>query len=245
LKLSPINKVTNRIRIEQHCLGQRSISRPWWRSIGDGLALILDISNIARSSIQNIVGDNLGAAIGKGNSVLAVGGVSIAVLVVSILGISVDGISLNTISKVVCWWGVRVDWERSRSVSWDWSGSIDWGRSRSNPDNGGRSWDEWDSNGSGCDPNNRGWGKWDEGSRGKRDGSAEKREGSRLSDWGRLGSNRGFFNGGSLGGVGVSVGVVTIGDGHSNKTSENDEGLKTGKMQVLEWCGLSDVDREL
>ena len=50
------------------------------RTVG-GLALIPDISNIARVSISHIIGDNLGAAIGKSNMVLAVGGVVVTGLV--------------------------------------------------------------------------------------------------------------------------------------------------------------------
>ena len=53
-----------------------SVCRPWGRSIGDGLTLILDIGNIARIGIQNIVGNNLGAAIRKSNTVFSVGGIS-------------------------------------------------------------------------------------------------------------------------------------------------------------------------
>ena len=45
------------------------------------LTSILDISNIARIGISNIVVDNLGAAVWKSNPVFAIGGISIPVLV--------------------------------------------------------------------------------------------------------------------------------------------------------------------
>ena len=60
-----------------------------------GFALILDIHDIARVGICSVVGDNLGAAVGKKDTVLAIGGVAITglvgtkldVVLVSILGI--------------------------------------------------------------------------------------------------------------------------------------------------------------
>ena len=49
----------------------------WRRLVMDGwvmwMAFILDISNVAGRRIGNIVGDNLGAAVGKGHPVLACG----------------------------------------------------------------------------------------------------------------------------------------------------------------------------
>ena len=38
--------------------------------------------------------------------------------------------------------------------------------------------------------------------------------------------------------MGMGVSVVTIGDGHSNKTSENDEGLKGKKINFGLICFL-------
>jgi hypothetical protein len=99
-----------------------SVCRPWGRSIGDGLTLILDIGNIARIGIQNIVGNNLGAAIRKSNTVFSIGSVSIAVLIVGILSASSVSISLNSISKVIDWGSILVDW--SWSISWDWGRSV-------------------------------------------------------------------------------------------------------------------------
>ena len=107
-----------------HYLGNWSIGRPWGRSISDGLTLVPDVSNITRSGIKNIVGDNLGTTIRKGNTIFSIGGVAIAVLVVSILGISVDGISLNSIAKVIYWGSVRVNWGRDWSIRWNWGRSV-------------------------------------------------------------------------------------------------------------------------
>jgi hypothetical protein len=45
-------------------------------SIGDGGTLVLNISNISGVGIKNVVGDNLGAAIGESNTVSSVGGIS-------------------------------------------------------------------------------------------------------------------------------------------------------------------------
>ena len=47
-----------------------------WGSIGNWGTLVLDISNIARESISNIVGDNLDTAIRKSNTVASSSGVS-------------------------------------------------------------------------------------------------------------------------------------------------------------------------
>jgi len=62
-----------------------------------GLSLVLDISDIARVGIGNVVGDNLGAAIGKSNAVLAVGGIVVTGLVGGKVGarvVVVDGIAV-------------------------------------------------------------------------------------------------------------------------------------------------------
>ena len=47
-----------------------------WGSIGNWGTLVLDISDIARESISNIVGDNLDTAIRKSNTVTTSSGVS-------------------------------------------------------------------------------------------------------------------------------------------------------------------------
>jgi hypothetical protein len=46
-------------------------------NIGDRGTLVLDISDISRGGIEDIVGHNLDAAIGKSNAVTSVGGVSV------------------------------------------------------------------------------------------------------------------------------------------------------------------------
>jgi hypothetical protein len=95
----------------------------WGRgSIGDWVTLVLDISNITRVGIKNIVGNNLGAAIGKGNTVSSVGGVSVPVLV----GSKVNTLVAvgNSVLVVICWWDISVD--RGRSVGRGWS--ISWSR---------------------------------------------------------------------------------------------------------------------
>ena len=69
------------------------VGRLW--SIG-GLTLVLDIHHISGIAISSIVGDNLGAAVGEEDTVLAVGGVAITglvgtklnIVVVAILGIN-------------------------------------------------------------------------------------------------------------------------------------------------------------
>ena len=76
-----------------------------------GLTLIPDISNIARVGISNVVGHNLGAAIGKSHTVLAVGGVVVAglvgsevgarVVIVDSVGVVVDGRAIISGLRVV------------------------------------------------------------------------------------------------------------------------------------------------
>ena len=57
-----------------------TIGRLGWRYIGNRGALILDISNISRVAIQDIVGDNLNAAIRESNTVTTVCGVAVEIL---------------------------------------------------------------------------------------------------------------------------------------------------------------------
>ena len=64
-----------------------------------GLTLVPHISDVARGSIGNVVGDNLGAAIRKNNTVLAVGGIVVAVLVGSEVGARV--VIGNSVLEVV------------------------------------------------------------------------------------------------------------------------------------------------
>ena len=51
----------------------RSVSRDWRRGVGNGFSDVLNISNVTRVSVSDVVGDNLGAAIGKVNSVFSIG----------------------------------------------------------------------------------------------------------------------------------------------------------------------------
>ena len=107
------------------------------------LTLVLDISNIARVSISHIVGDNLGAAVRKGNTVLAVGGVAITSLILTKVGARVlisHTILVSVDSRaIISWLLVAVDrlgwvvWSWGWPVSWDnrlvhnWGRVVDWG----------------------------------------------------------------------------------------------------------------------
>merc|ERR1711970_960327 len=87
----------------------------WGWAVGSN-SLILDISNIARVSVGNVVGHNLGAAIGKGNTILAVGGVAITGLVLAKVGTRVL-ISYAVLKGVDSWaiiggLLVAMDWGR-------------------------------------------------------------------------------------------------------------------------------------
>merc|ERR1712241_287739 len=63
------------------------------------LALVLDISDVARVGITDSVGDDLGPAVGEGNTVLAVGGIAVPGLVLAKVGSRVA--VLNTVLEVV------------------------------------------------------------------------------------------------------------------------------------------------
>ena len=63
------------------------------------LALVLDISDVARVAVGDLVGDDLGPAVGKGNAVLAVGGIAVPSLVLAKVDARVA--VLNTILVVV------------------------------------------------------------------------------------------------------------------------------------------------
>ena len=97
-----------------------------------GNTLVLDISNIARVGISNIVGHNLGAAIRKSNTVLAIGSIAIPVLIGSKVRARVvisDSISILVDSRLiirrlmVSWLGVVWSW--GRLVDWGWL--VNWG----------------------------------------------------------------------------------------------------------------------
>ena len=97
-------------------VGGRLVGRSGVVGLVLGLSLVPDIGNVARVGIGNIVGHNLGAAIGKSNTVLPVGGVVITVLVLGKVGarvvishsiaILVDsraivGLSMSTMGRLV------------------------------------------------------------------------------------------------------------------------------------------------
>ena len=84
-----------------------------------GLTLVPDISNIARVAIGNRVGHNLGATIGKNNTVFTRGGISVPLLVLSKVG------SRVAVSHSVV---VGID-SRDIGIGWllvGWSGVV-WG----------------------------------------------------------------------------------------------------------------------
>ena len=65
----------------------------------DGLTLVPDISDVARVAVGNVVGHDLGPAVGKGDAVLAVGGIAVTGLVVGKVGLGV--VVGNTVVELV------------------------------------------------------------------------------------------------------------------------------------------------
>ena len=101
--------------------GSWSIS--WSRgSIRNGSTLVPHISNISRLGIKNAVGDNLGTTIGKGNTVFSIGGISIAVLISSKVSSAVS--IIDSITVVICWGNICINW--CWSISWSWSICWSW-----------------------------------------------------------------------------------------------------------------------
>ena len=81
-------------------VGRGSLVRGFGLILGVlGLTLVPDISDVARVSILNSVGDDLGAAIGKSNTVFTIGGITITSLVLAKVGSSV--VILNSIGILV------------------------------------------------------------------------------------------------------------------------------------------------
>ena len=80
------------------------------------LALILNIGDIAGVSVSHIVSDDLGAAVGKGNTVLAIGGITIAGLILGEVGTRVvisDSVLVAVDSwAIIGWLLVAVDGSR-------------------------------------------------------------------------------------------------------------------------------------
>ena len=95
------------------------------------LTLILDISNITSIGISNMVGHNLGATIGEGNTVLAGGSIAITVLLGIEAGSGVvisNGIGVVVDSRsIICWFSMVWSGLVSGSGSVIWSGLISGG----------------------------------------------------------------------------------------------------------------------
>ena len=75
-----------------------------------GDTLVPDVSNVAGVGVSSIVGDNLGATVGKGHAVLTKGGVSIPLLILAKVGARVavrDSILVSIDGGGVSWGGVR------------------------------------------------------------------------------------------------------------------------------------------
>merc|ERR1719264_1207401 len=64
-----------------------------------GLSLVPDVHHIAGVAVSGVVGDDLGPAVGKGNAVLANGGIAIPVLVLAKVGTRVA--VLDSVLEVV------------------------------------------------------------------------------------------------------------------------------------------------
>ena len=108
-----------------------------------GNTFVPHISNIARVGIGNTIGDNLGAAIGKGNTVFTSSGVSVPLLVLAKAGSRViisNSILIAIDSRgIIGWLLVAMDWlvnHRGRGVHWSsvdnrlvdhWGGVVDRG----------------------------------------------------------------------------------------------------------------------
>ena len=113
----------------------------WGRLVGSGLVLrvlgnafVADISDISTIGVGNAVGDNLGAAVRKGNAVRSGGSVPVPLLVLGEVGTGVvvsDSVLIGVDSRgnrlLVGWCGVvgrgRVV-HRGWGVSWGW---VAWG----------------------------------------------------------------------------------------------------------------------
>ena len=101
----------------------------WGRLVGWGglvlgvlsNTLIPDVSDVARVTVSNVVGHNLGATVGEGNAVLSSSGVSIPLLILAKVGSRVR--VSDSVLVSVDGWGISVSWGGS-VVGW---GTISWG----------------------------------------------------------------------------------------------------------------------
>ena len=116
-----------------------------------GLTLILHIGNIARIGISNVVGDNLSAAIRKGNMVLPSCGIAISVLILGKVGTRVvisNSIAILVDSWLIIGWLMVRSWLVDRGWvirSWGWGviGSWGWVSDDWNGMNDWSSMDDW------------------------------------------------------------------------------------------------------
>jgi len=90
-----------------------------------GFSLVLNISNIARVGITDTVGDDLGATIGKVDTVLARGGIAISVLILGKVSTRVvisNSIAVLVDSRLIISWLMVWSWLVN-----NWSWVVDWG----------------------------------------------------------------------------------------------------------------------
>ena len=108
----------------------------WGRWISS-LSFIGNVSNIARMSIVDMIVDNLGATIGKGNTICARCLVTITSLICTKVSLAV--VICNSIFIPVYRWGIvsgpfsmnwGVVWSWGRGVVWSWSRGVVWSWSR-------------------------------------------------------------------------------------------------------------------
>ena len=119
-----------------------SWGRGWVVGLGLGVlgdTLVADVSDVSTIGISDTVGDDLGAAVGKGNTVLAVGGIAVPGLVLAEVGARVA--VLNTVLVVVgsglIISGLLVGRGRlvgSRGISWGGGSGVSIGNSREGSD---------------------------------------------------------------------------------------------------------------
>ena len=83
---------------------------------------IFDIGNISTIGISHIVGDNLGATIGKVYTVFTISSITVTVFVGSKISFSI--VIMDCISVLVHCWSFFIDW--SLAISWSW-GMVSWG----------------------------------------------------------------------------------------------------------------------
>ena len=103
----------------------------WSRSVV-GSSFIDDLSDVARVSISGVISYNLGSAVWKKYTILARGGISITLFVLTEVCSTV--VVLNSIFISIDWWGISIS--RSFSVSWSWVVWSWWTSSKGNGQEG-------------------------------------------------------------------------------------------------------------